>query len=76
MDFPNIDSFDETRVGTPNANHVIVLGAGTVLLCIATIPLAVFPVRYVGRKILQRAQQLQSNLGSATSDANSPGSRL
>lgn len=32
MDFPNIDSFDETRVGTPNANHVIVLSAGTVLL--------------------------------------------
>jgi ATP-binding cassette, subfamily B, bacterial MsbA len=42
-------------------------GAGLVLLCLAVIPLAVFPVRYVGRKIVKRAQVLQVQLGSATS---------
>ncbi|MFO1448045.1 MAG: ABC transporter ATP-binding protein [Opitutaceae bacterium] len=42
-------------------------GVGIVLLCLAIIPLAIFPVRFVGRKIVKRAQVLQAQLGSATS---------
>jgi subfamily B ATP-binding cassette protein MsbA len=37
-----------------------------VLTCIVIIPLCVFPVRYVGRKVLKRAIQLQGHLGSVT----------
>ena len=42
-------------------------GAGVVLLCLVLVPIAIVPVRFVGRKIVKRAQQLQSQLGSATS---------
>lgn len=42
-------------------------GTGIVLICLILIPLAIIPVRFVGRKIVKRAQQLQAHLGSATS---------
>lgn len=42
-------------------------GTGVVLLCLAIVPIAVFPIRYVGRKVVKRAQQVQAQLGSATS---------
>ena len=42
-------------------------GTGIVLLCLAVVPLAVFPIRYVGKKIVIRAAQFQAQLGSATS---------
>jgi len=37
-----------------------------VLVCLAIVPLSVLPVRYVGRKVLHRAHQLQAHLGSLT----------
>src|SRR5690606_31517035 len=42
-------------------------GVGLMLLGLASIPLVVVPIRYVGRKVIKRAQQLQAQLGSATS---------
>ena len=42
-------------------------GALIVLLCLLVIPLGVFPIRFVGRKVIKRAAQFQSQLGSATS---------
>lgn len=42
-------------------------GVGLVLLCLATVPLAVLPIRYVGRKVMKRAEQLQAQLGDVTS---------
>ncbi len=42
-------------------------GALVVLLCLLVIPLGVFPIRFVGRKVIKRAAQFQSQLGSATS---------
>jgi ATP-binding cassette, subfamily B, bacterial MsbA len=41
-------------------------GVWLVLASIALVPLAVLPVRYVGKKIVKRAYQLQSNLGLVT----------
>ncbi len=41
-------------------------GVLLVLGCMAIVPLSVLPVRYVGRKVLRRAQQLQNQLGSIT----------
>lgn len=41
-------------------------GVLMVLACIVTIPLCVFPVRYVGRMVLKRAMQLQGHLGNMT----------
>jgi subfamily B ATP-binding cassette protein MsbA len=43
-------------------NHDIWL----VLLCLVSVPLAVFPVRYAGKHILRRAQQMQAQLGTVT----------
>jgi len=37
-----------------------------VLLCLASVPIAVFPIRYAGKKILRRAQQMQAQLGTVT----------
>lgn len=37
------------------------------LLCLATIPLCVFPVRYVGKHLQRRVGQLQQELGAVTS---------
>ncbi len=41
-------------------------GVGMMLVCLAIVPLTVLPIRYVGRKILRRAEQLQHELGSLT----------
>jgi subfamily B ATP-binding cassette protein MsbA len=41
-------------------------GVGLVLVCLGIVPLCVFPIRYVGKKLLRRAQQIQSQLGSIT----------
>jgi subfamily B ATP-binding cassette protein MsbA len=37
-----------------------------VLAALVLVPLAVFPVRYVGKKVIKRAYQLQTNLGVVT----------
>jgi subfamily B ATP-binding cassette protein MsbA len=42
-------------------------GVGLVLLCLSTVPLAVIPIRYVGRKVVKRAEQMQAQLGGVTS---------
>src|SRR5215207_7700141 len=36
------------------------------LLCLTSIPLCVFPVRYVGRHLQRRANQLQAEMGAVT----------
>jgi len=41
-------------------------GGLVVLGCILIVPLSVLPIRYVGRKIIKRAQVLQGQLGSVT----------
>jgi subfamily B ATP-binding cassette protein MsbA len=38
-----------------------------VLVCLLTVPLAVFPIRYVGKKLLTRAVHLQAQAGNITS---------
>ena len=45
-------------------------GVGLVLVCLMSVPLCVFPIRYAGRKIMRRAVQLQAELGSLTSRFN------
>ncbi|MDP1579647.1 MAG: ABC transporter ATP-binding protein [Candidatus Didemnitutus sp.] len=42
-------------------------GVWLVLVCLATVPLAVLPIRYVGRKVVRRAEQMQAQLGNVTS---------
>ncbi len=41
-------------------------GVVLVLVCLALVPLCVFPIRYVGRKLIKRAAQIQRHLGSVT----------
>jgi subfamily B ATP-binding cassette protein MsbA len=41
-------------------------GVVLVLVCLVMIPLCVFPIRYVGRKLIKRAAQIQRHLGSVT----------
>jgi ATP-binding cassette, subfamily B, bacterial MsbA len=41
-------------------------GIGLMLVCLAMIPLVVFPIRYFGRKISRRAAELQGQLGTVT----------
>lgn len=41
-------------------------GIALMLVCLAVVPLVVFPVRYIGRKVTRRAQDLQSELGAVT----------
>ncbi len=41
-------------------------GVGMMLVCLVIIPLTVLPIRYVGRKVLRRAEQLQTQLGTLT----------
>jgi ATP-binding cassette, subfamily B, bacterial MsbA len=41
-------------------------GIGLVLVTLAIVPVCVFPIRYVGKKMLQKAQQLQSEAGNIT----------
>jgi subfamily B ATP-binding cassette protein MsbA len=45
---------------------VKVKGIGLMLVCLAMIPLVVFPIRYFGRKVAKRAAQLQGQLGTVT----------
>lgn len=42
-------------------------GAWLALVCLAAVPLTIFPVRYVGRKVIKRAAQMQGELGSVSS---------
>ncbi len=42
-------------------------GVWLALACLAVVPLTVFPVRFVGRKVIKRAAQMQSQLGGVTS---------
>ncbi|MBX3736469.1 MAG: ABC transporter ATP-binding protein [Candidatus Didemnitutus sp.] len=42
-------------------------GVSLVLLSLATVPLVVLPIRYVGRKVVKRAEQMQAQLGGVTS---------
>ena len=42
-------------------------GVGLVLLSMLVVPLTVFPIRFIGKKVVRRAQQLQAQLGSVTS---------
>lgn len=42
-------------------------GALLVLVCLAVVPLTVLPVHYVGKKIVKRARQVQSELGDVSS---------
>lgn len=39
-------------------------GVTLALVCLAVVPISVFPVRFVGRKVLKRAQQAQAETGS------------
>ncbi|MFM1851977.1 MAG: hypothetical protein RIS54_1661 [Verrucomicrobiota bacterium] len=41
-------------------------GVALVLVCLALIPLCAFPIRYVGKKLMARATQIQAQLGSVT----------
>ncbi|EIQ00148.1 ABC-type multidrug transport system, ATPase and permease component [Opitutaceae bacterium TAV1] len=41
-------------------------GVAMVLVSLAIVPLCVLPIRYAGKKIVRRARQLQSELGSVT----------
>jgi subfamily B ATP-binding cassette protein MsbA len=42
-------------------------GVLLVLVCLIIVPLTVIPVRYVGNKIVRRAEQMQAQLGGVTS---------
>ncbi len=41
-------------------------GVGMMLVCLGIVPLTVLPIRYIGRKILRRAEQLQQEVGTLT----------
>jgi len=41
-------------------------GLFLVLVCLLTVPLAIFPIRYVGKKLVSRAIQLQAQAGTIT----------
>lgn len=41
-------------------------GIVLVLVCLAVVPICVLPIRYVGKKIVRRAQEVQAELGSIT----------
>ena len=41
-------------------------GLVLVLVCLLTVPVAVFPIRYVGKKLVTRAIQLQAQTGTIT----------
>jgi len=42
-------------------------GVGLAIACLAVVPLCVFPIRFVARKILRRAHQAQAQIGSLSS---------
>ncbi len=59
-----------TLVGSFVALAILALtsqGVWLLLVCFAAVPLVVFPVRYVGRKVIKRAAHMQAQLGSVTS---------
>ncbi len=41
-------------------------GVGLVLVCLFSVPLCVLPVHFAGKKLVRRAKQLQTELGSLT----------
>ncbi len=41
-------------------------GVALVLVCLAVVPLCVLPIRFIGKKIVRRAQEVQKELGSIT----------
>jgi len=41
-------------------------GLALVMVCLLTVPIAVFPIRYVGKKLVTRAIQLQAQSGTIT----------
>ena len=41
-------------------------GSALMVACLAIIPLCVFPIRYVGKKLVKRAYQMQTQMGSVT----------
>ncbi|MFI5336995.1 MAG: ABC transporter ATP-binding protein [Opitutales bacterium] len=42
-------------------------GVWLMLVCLAAVPLVVFPIRLIGRKVIKRAADLQARLGAITS---------
>lgn len=42
-------------------------GVALVLVTLAVVPLSVLPIRYVGKKLIKRASQIQAELGGVTS---------
>ncbi|HEY1763336.1 MAG TPA: ABC transporter ATP-binding protein [Opitutaceae bacterium] len=58
-----------TLIGTMAAMAVLAYqeqGLVLVLVCLLTVPVAVFPIRYIGKKLLSRAIQLQAQTGTLT----------
>jgi subfamily B ATP-binding cassette protein MsbA len=53
-------------VGTLVAFAFTDQGVWLVLASIALVPIAILPVRYVGKKVIKRAYQLQTSLGTVT----------
>jgi subfamily B ATP-binding cassette protein MsbA len=43
-----------------------VQGVPMVLLTVAVVPLCIFPIRYIGKKMVERAERLQSQVGNVT----------
>jgi subfamily B ATP-binding cassette protein MsbA len=42
-------------------------GVWLTLVCLGAVPLVILPIRYVGRKVIKRAADMQSRLGAVTS---------
>ncbi len=42
-------------------------GIGLAVVCLAIVPLCIFPIRFVARKVLRRAHQAQAEIGSLSS---------
>jgi subfamily B ATP-binding cassette protein MsbA len=58
-----------TLVGTIAAMAMLAYqeqGIVLVLVCLLTVPAAVFPIRYIGKKLVSRAIQLQAQTGTIT----------
>jgi len=54
-------------IGTLIAFAFTTDGVWLVLACLAIVPISVLPVRYVGKKVIKRAHQLQAHLGTVSS---------
>lgn len=58
-----------TLIGALSALVVLAFtgeGVWIVLICLLIVPVSVIPIRYIGRKVIKRAQQLQAQLGGVT----------